>query len=304
MKADSPLRFALSANAVFSLGCAVLMLLQSSLVGDWLGIQVPLVLEAIGVGLVAFAAGLIYLITRQRLATWLAILVSFADFMWVAGSFALVWVFPRLLSPTGKVLVLEVAAGVFLFGAWQIWAAGRAHRTAHDGEYRHCIVVDTNAPVEGMWRVVGSIGEIKNYMPLLKNSIILDGKAPGVGAVRTCETHAGQRWSEECTAFNPGHSFEVRFRTEDGDFPLPVATMRGGWEVAPSGAGARVTVWWELKPTSRLLAPLFLPLFAFQMDRDFKGIIERMTVAALGGNADPRANTKSGAVVRLLPNVC
>ncbi|MDD5035536.1 MAG: SRPBCC family protein [Methylococcaceae bacterium] len=304
MKAALPLRLALSANAIFSFSCAVLMLLRPALVGEWLGIQVPLILQLVGIGLVVFAAELIYLSTRQRLATWLALLVSAADFMWVAGSIVLLLAFPQLFSSLGKVLILAVAGEVFVFGAWQIWAAGRAHRTARDGEYRHCIIVETNAPAEKMWRVVGNIGDIKNYMPLLKSSVILNGKEPGVGAVRACESHAGQRWSEECTAFHSGHSFDVRFLTEDPNFPLPVETMRGGWEVTPSDIGSRVMVWWELQPSNKLLAPLFLPLFAFQMDRDFQKIIQRMTVAALGKNGEVQMQSNSGVNVRLLPSIC
>ncbi len=33
-----------------------------------------------------------------------------------------------------------------------------------------------------MWSVVSQLGDIQNYMPTLKSSEVLDGKAPGVGA--------------------------------------------------------------------------------------------------------------------------
>lgn len=304
MKAALPLRLALMTNSIFSFSSALLMLFCPAVVGEWLGIQAPLILEVVGIGLVAFAAELIYQATRQRVATWRALLASAADFSWIAGSIVLLLAFPQLFSPLGNALILAVAGAVFVFGAWQLWAAGRAHRIEDSGEYRHCIIVETNAPAEKMWRVVGNIGDIKNYMPSLKRSVILDGKVPGLGAVRACEDRAGKQWSEECTAFNPGHSFAVRFLSEAPNFPFPAKTMRGGWEVTPSDVGSQVMVWWELTPKSKLLAPVILPLLAFQADRDFPKVIQRMTTAAAGENGEGKMQSSGGVFARHLPSLC
>lgn len=304
MKPDSPLRLALVANAIFSLFSALFMLFRPVMVGEWLGIQVPLILQIIGSGLVIFAAELIYQATRQRVATWRALIASAADFSWVAGSIVLLLAFPQLFSSLGNMLVLTVAGAVFVFGAWQLWAAGRAHRTGEGGAYRHCIIVETNAPAAKLWQIVGAIGDIKHYMPALKNSVILGGNTPGVGAVRACEDRAGKQWSEQCTAFNPGRSFEVRFVSEAANFPFPAKTMKGGWEVMPLGSGSQVMVWWELIPKSNLLAPLILPVLAFQADRDFPKIIQRMAVAALGENGVMPRPSKNGVFARLLPSFC
>lgn len=304
MKAALPLRLALAANAVFSLSSALFMFFCPALVGEWLGIQAPLILQLIGIGLAIFGAELIYEATRQRVASWRALLVSIADFSWVAGSIALLLAFPQLFSSSGNALVLVVAGTVFGFGAWQLWAAGKTHKTGKADEYRHCIIVETNAPAEKMWQVVGNIGDIKSYMPSLKHSVILDGKTPSVGAVRACEDRAGKRWSEECTEFNLGRSFAVRFLTDDPNFPFPVKTMRGGWEVTPSNVGSQVMVWWELTPKSKLLAPIILPLLAFQVDRDFPKIIQRMAIAALGKNGEVQTQPHAGVFARLLPSFC
>ncbi|MGB7651202.1 MAG: SRPBCC family protein [Gallionella sp.] len=304
MKAVLPLRLALAANAVFSLSSALFMLFRPALVGEWLGIHAALILQLVGCGLVIFAVELIYQATRQRVATWRALLASVADFSWVAGSIVLLLAFPQLLSPSGNVLVLAVAGAVFGFGAWQLWAAGRAHKTGKDGEYRHCIIVETNVPAEKMWRVIGNIGDIKNYMPSLKHSVVLEGKMPSVGAVRACEDYAGKQWSEECTEFNFGRSFAVRFLSEAPNFPFPAKTMRGGWEVTPSDVGSRIVVWWELTPKSKLLAPVILPLLAFQADRDFPKIIERMATAALEKNSEVQIQSNTGVFAGLLPSFC
>jgi ribosome-associated toxin RatA of RatAB toxin-antitoxin module len=304
MKAVLPLRLALAANAVFSLSSALFMLLRPAMVGEWLGIHAPLILQVVGIGLAVFAAELICQATRQRVAPWRALLASIADFSWVIGTIVLLLSFPELFSPLGNVLVLAIGGAVFVFGAWQLWAAGRAHRIGESGEYRHCIIVETNAPAEKMWRVVGNIGDIKDYMPSLKHSIVVNGKTPCVGAVRACEDRAGKQWSEECTEFNAGRSFSVRFLSEAPNFPFPAKTMRGGWEVMPSSVGSRVMVWWELTPKSKLLAPIILPLLAFQADRDFPKVVQRMAAAALETNGEVQMQPTARVFARLLPSFC
>jgi len=300
----SPLRLALATNAGFSLSSALCMLLQPALVGEWLGIDAPQILQLVGIGLAVFATELAYQATRQRVATWRALLASAADLLWTVGSIVLLLAMPQLFSVFGSVLVAAVAGVVFLFGAWQLWAAGRAHRIGANGEYRHCIIVETNAAADKLWSVVSNIGEIKNYMPSLKRSVVLDGKMPGVGAVRFCEDQAGKQWSEECTEFNSGRSFAVRFLSEAANFPFPAKTMRGGWEVRPSVSGSQVMVWWELTPESKLLAPIILPLLAFQADRDFPKIVQRMATAAIGKNGEAQTQSSGGVFARLLPSFC
>jgi len=258
------------------------MLVSPATVADWLGIQGLLVIQIIGIGLIIFAADLAHQATRPRPATWRALYASIGDFLWVGGTFALLALFPTALSVSGNVLVVLVAVVVFILGAWQIWGIVSAHRVPGSSLYRHCILVAVDAPAEAMWQVIGRIGDIKEYMPSLKSSVILDGKPADVGAVRVCENHAGQRWAEECTSFESGRSFDVRFLAEAPDFPFPTKSMRGGWRVDPTENGSEVMVWWELEPRQQLLAPIVLPILAFQVDRDFPKIVGRMAADALG----------------------
>lgn len=224
------------------------MLLQPALPGAWLGIQATLIYRVVGAGPALFSVELFFQALRPRVSTWRALLASIADFLWVGGSLALLVAVPELFSNQGNILVLATAGVVQLFGLWQLWAAGRAHRSARNGEYRHCIVVETNAPADRMWRIVGDLGKIENYMPSLKYSTLLEDRDPGVGAVRACENQAGQQWQEECIEYIPGRSFSVRFLAEAPGFPFPVKSMRGGWEVNPTDGGSQVMIWWELKP--------------------------------------------------------
>ncbi len=289
MNSNRPLRVALFVNAVFSATCALLLLTLPAFVGDLLSIQAPLILRLVGVGLLIFSVDLMHQATQLRLGTWRVLYASMGDFLWVIGSVSGLLLFPRLLSVTGVAIVTVVALVVFAFGIWQIWGIDRAHRSENPALRRHCLVVHSKAPAADIWNVIERMGDIQNYMPSLVRSEILDGKAPGVGAVRHCTDKAGRSWSEECIRFEPGYSFTMRFISEAPDFPFPASMMFGGWEVIPVGRESDVVVWWEIAPKPRFLAPILLPILAFSADRDFVQIVRRMTNDVLkqdyrGGN--------------------
>jgi hypothetical protein len=304
MKRSRPLRAALLANAVFSTSCASVMIFAPAWVGDRLGLQIPLVLQIVGLGLVIFAVDLVHQATRPRMATWRALYASLADFLWVVATVGGVTFFAENLSDSGLFTVSAVAAMVFAFGAWQLWGINRVHRMPESGLYRHCVPVHVNASAEAIWSVVSQLGEIQNYTPALKSSEVLDGKDPGVGAIRRCVNQAGKAWAEECVAFEPGCRFIVRFLAEAPDFPFPARAMVGGWEVFPSGDGSDVMVWWELQPKPAFLAPVLMPMLAFQGDRDFPKVIARMANAARSREDHPSADAELRSAMRPLPRFC
>ncbi|MDZ4297760.1 MAG: SRPBCC family protein [Moraxellaceae bacterium] len=296
----TPLRMALAANALFSLTCAGVMILFPATVGQWLGVNAPLLLQTLGAGLVLFAVDLLHQATRQRLATWRALYASLADLLWVVASVIVLVAFTQLFTPVGTALVVAIAAIVLLFGLLQLRGIALLHRLPVTCLYRHCITVQTDAPADAMWAIVARLDEIQRYMPSLKRSEVLDGLSPGLGAIRQCEDHGGKQWTEECIAFNAGRSFDVRFYTEAPDFPFPARTMVGGWEVLPTQSGSQVRVWWELTPKPAWLASVVLPLLAWQADRDFPKVIGRMAAQAQGKTMEGGSAGK----VRLLPEFC
>lgn len=303
MNSSLPLRIALMANAVFSLSCAMSMVFNSSIVEEILGIQAPLLIQSVGIGLVVFAVDLLHQATRKRVVTWRSLYSSTADFLWVLATLILLGIFPNALSSSGNLLAIAIAITVFTFGVWQLWAIQRAHQLP-TGEYRLCVPVFVNVPAKEMWNVVSNLGDIKKYAAALKSSVVLNRQTPGVGAVRACEDHSGQRWSEECVQFEDNRSFVLRFVSEAPDFPFPVQTMIGGWEIVPWDRGTQIMVWWELMPKPKYLASIILPLLAFQTDRTLPKIIQNMAADALGSTSKSMSQGNQTAIARLLPKFC
>ena len=306
MNTSRPLRTALLSNALFSAGCGMVLILNPAWVGLLLGFEADLIFMLVGAGLVLFAIDLVHQATRPRMQTWRALYASAADFLWVLGSIAGVLIFHEALSATGMLTVMVIASIVLVFGISQLWGIDRVHRNPETGLYRHCILVNTAAPADSIWKVIRDLGAISHYTPTLRESMLLGSKAPGVGAIRRCVDQDGRAWSEECIEFSDiERSYLVRFRADVPSFPFPASYMLGGWTVMPNHEDATVMIWWELEPKPKLLAPLMLPVLAFQVDRDFPALIGRMAEDASGlGLKDNAAVTTQHGMTRLLPRWC
>ena len=121
MENYSPLRLALRLNAGFSSLSALIILFTHASLGDAMGIASP-ILVAVAVGLGAFAGHLVYTAARTDAAKLRAesLRHSISDFVWVAGSVALI--LARVLTATGSWILAAVAIPVLVLGILQ-WRA-------------------------------------------------------------------------------------------------------------------------------------------------------------------------------------
>lgn len=299
------LRFALLGNALFSTLSGLLLLLAPGTVGNWLGVEADWILRVLGAGLLGFALDLIHQATRSRMVSWRGLLSSLADLAWVLSTAGLLILTPGWFSPLGAGLLIAVASVVLVFGCLQFLGVKRLHQVPGSSRiYRHCVLVEAQAPASVIWESVGQLGDISRFMPTLKHSFIRDDRPPGTGCVRQCEDQSGKKWAEECTAYNPAtRSLEVNFLCGEPGFPFPASSMRGGWRVNPIGeSSCEVMVWWELEPEPAWMAAVFMPVLAFQVDRDFPVVIGNM----VEHNADQRdAGISTGLPpARVIPRFC
>jgi hypothetical protein len=278
---EHPLRLPLLANALFSAVTGLILALVPAALGELLGPKASTLYVVLGVGLLAFSGGLVWLASRPRPAWVVAVLL--ADLGWVVGTMAVVGFTWSAWKTAGVVAVATTNAVVMLLVFAQ--ARGILRVFAVPGEpnrYEVCVRVDTPVESRRLWPIVADLGTISEYMADLVSSE-LEGDAPaGVGAVRTCENRRGQRWSERCVRWREGDSFDVRFLTEDPAFPYPFSDMIGGWRLVPKEAGCAVEVWWHVVPRQRWLAPFLLPLMRQGAARSFEAVVASMVARAEG----------------------
>ncbi len=296
------LRVALLANAAFSLSSALVLLCASGTVHRLIQFPDPIVLQALGAGLLLFGLDLTHQGTRARMQSWRALLASIADLLWVLASGALMIWPPAHLSATGHLLIAIIALAVFGFGLGQLYGIHRLHWNPRTQRYRHCLSVAVKVETRDLWPILGDLGSVARFMPSLKSSQLIGAATPGVGAIRECRDLNNRRWQERCTGIEPGHSITLTFMAEASDFPYPASVMEGGWQLLAHADGSMVRVWWELRPRPFWMAVLLLPMLAWQADQRFPVVIGHMANAASGGAAE-KSNSSQGAP-RLIPHIC
>lgn len=113
------LRTALRANAAFSTLSGLGLLLAPDAIGALLGVDAPLVLRGIGIGLLVFAVDLVWFSRSARTLPTMGRAAVLGDALWVLGTLALALLLPGLLSPTGWMVAAAVALAVAGFGTAQ-----------------------------------------------------------------------------------------------------------------------------------------------------------------------------------------
>lgn len=273
------LRGALGANALFSFSTGLLLVGAPEWTAAMLGDVTPWMLRLIGVGLLLFAAFLVWVARRPESRAAYALLATGADLGWVAGS-AVLLVFP-VLSSTGVGVVVGVAGVVLVFALLQgagLRALTRNRRGTTTARSAFEITQRVEAPPAVVWDLVRDLEGIRRFSSAIQTVEVTGDR---VGARRTCENQSGQRWSEDVIAWDdPARTLTLRFDAEAPDFPLPVEEMYGGWAVEAAGDHTDVTVWYEYTVPGGLLGEMAAPLVAQRFRRMMEAILSNMEAEA------------------------
>jgi uncharacterized membrane protein len=263
------LRRALGANALFSASTGLLLTGAPDWTAALLGDVASWILRLIGVGLLLFAAFLVWVARRPTPPAAYAMLATGADLGWVAGS-AVLLAFP-VLSTTGGGLVAGVAGVVLVFALLQgagLRALTHNRRGKTTARSAFEIKRQVQASPAAFWDLVRDLDGIGRFSSTLESVEVTGDR---VGARRTCENPSGQRWAEDVIEWDDAaRTLTLKFDAEAPDFPLPVTEMYGGWSVEAAGDHAGVTVWYEYTVPGGLLGELAAPLVA----QRFRGMME------------------------------
>jgi len=113
------LKAALRANGVFSIMCAVDLLLFSTPIAKAMGAVAPWILQVMGVGLVIWALSLAWVSSRPVINQTLVKAIVIADLGWVLGSAVLLVELPGVFSVLGSMVLVVVALIVLVIAVLQ-----------------------------------------------------------------------------------------------------------------------------------------------------------------------------------------
>lgn len=284
MQATTTLRTALLSNALFSTLSGLVFIIFSRSVADLIGIGEPIIYQVVGVGLLGFASFVGWIGTRKQIDTFLAALISIADFLWVVGTLGLIMLVFGALQPAGIFTLLLIAAIVLFFGLRQLQGIGSVYATSGKPHtHMLCVAVDTPASPTEIWPIIADLQSIRLYSPNLTEVILRHDAEPGVDVVRQCTDVNGKTWGEYCRRYDhQARRIEFEFLADEPGFPYPFKKMLGGWEVEPNGTGSTINIWFEVTPKYGIAHSIILTLMARNLASSFGAVVARMTAAARG----------------------
>jgi len=118
---SSPIRSILYANAIFSGVSGLLFIIASQPIARFLGINIPLAILMLGVGLVGYAALLYLNASRPEISRSFVLFAVVADSVWVLLSIILLLTNWLPLTVSGRWVVGIVAALVDVFATLQFF---------------------------------------------------------------------------------------------------------------------------------------------------------------------------------------
>ena len=113
----------LQLNAISTAACAAGMLVTRGTLYTFFGLDTPLLLDVLAVGLLAYAAALGLAAVRQPVTRQALMAFTVADGLWVAASALVLLAFWGQLALIARFLIVAVAVVVEIFATLQLRAA-------------------------------------------------------------------------------------------------------------------------------------------------------------------------------------
>jgi hypothetical protein len=112
-------------NAVSTAACAVGLLATRGTLYTLFGLPSPALLDAIAIGLLAYAGALAVVAVRRPVTRQALMAFTVADGLWVAASVVVLLLYWSQLAPVARFLVVAVGLAVEVFATLQFRAARR-----------------------------------------------------------------------------------------------------------------------------------------------------------------------------------
>jgi ribosome-associated toxin RatA of RatAB toxin-antitoxin module len=233
----------ISVNALFSGGCGLLLLAAAT------ALTVPLGLPAwwlagVGVGLLAFAGLLLWILAEPRRLAAGGRAALAADLAWVVGAVVVLVGFPSVLTPTGRTALTMLTGVVALLTSSQAMGLSRIRGRTAMGTSRLTLRAQRTiaAHPERVWAAVADVADYARFASGIAATEVVSGD--GEGMVRACTDQRGGHWRETCTQWDEGHRYRmtVDVDTYPLSYRLLLHELAQTWSVEPVGDHTRVTL--------------------------------------------------------------
>lgn len=307
-----PLRLALVANGIFSLLSGACFVLAPSAIASIVfayppvvfGLSAATLVAELGIGLLAFAALVLWTAGQSILHRGRAKLITALDVGWVLASAGLLFAAPELWTSAGLWVVVIVALAVAVFALEQTLGLMLLYQGQSDIEALRqgdqltlTAKAMSRASAERVWQVMSHQEAYADVADNISKVEVTGGS--GTSLERRCFDNDGKSWKESCTLWDEGRAFAFRVHTEAPDYPYPIAALAGEWSLSPMSDGTQIQMVFHVTAKPGLLNGLLFRLmaapFSSVCDRLLQRWIDIMEGTARPDRADLRHENKRTA---------
>ena len=257
-------------NAIFSGVSGITLIIFHMGIAKHFGIENGQIFWIIGIGLLLFAASIVYEIRRQKATGVLAII--FQDFLWVIGSVLLLVLQPFDLSKVGNITILVVALMVLFLGIGQAKALAQADSTGKSGIKQLSFERIMHGSKSEVWKLVSDVANYDKVAPGLDDVTIISGE--GLGMVRRC-SHGNDQWTETCSVWNEEQEYAFEVNTSAPDYPHPFKYLKGHWLVETIDEDhTRVTMTFEFEYLKKRQNWMLHPFLKGRFSKDAEALLD------------------------------
>lgn len=294
-----PLRLALSANGVFSLLTGAACVLAPTAIVSIVfahpptvfGIAAPTLITELGIGLLAFAALVLWTAGQSMLRRGRARLITALDIGWVLISAVLLVAAPGLWTSAGVAIVIVVAIIVAAFALEQALGLLLLYQGKSDvqamrlgNQLTLTARAVTHASPERVWQVMSHQEAYADVADNISKVEVTDGA--GTTLERRCYDNDGKSWNESCTLWDEGRAFAFRVHTEAADYPYPISALSGEWSLSPVSDSTQIQMTFHVTAKPGLINALLFRLMAAPFSVICDRLLQRW-IEIMEGTAKP-----------------
>lgn len=312
---DTPLRAALMFNGFFSSALGIACLFAAAPLASLLfrqefsilGLSASSVLFELGIGLLVFAALVLFTARQAMINRGRAKLITALDIVWVAATVIMLATVSDYFSGYGTTTVIAIMIVVLFFAIMQAFGLAMLYQGKNDivsTRQKNTMTLTastfTRADPERVWQVISDQEAYAEVADNISRVEIVSGQ--GQEMVRKCTDNDGRSWNETCTMWDEGRAFAFRVHTEAEDYPYPIAKLFAEWSLIPGSDLTRIRMVFRVTAKPGLLNRLIFIVMAAPFGATCDRLLDNW-VARIEGRAASTSSTNPASAKPADPTV-
>ncbi len=179
-----------------------------------------------------FSLTMVVEIKKQRALAILWIIIQ--DIMFTMASIYVLIFRPFDISDTGYLFIGLFLIPIIFFITYQSLGLSRIDAKGGTNVKLMSFKRRVKEDKSKVWKIISDVGNYHKVAPNIDGLEVVSGEK--IGMIRSC-SHGKDSWTETCSLWEEEKEYSFEVDTTPLDYPYPLKTLRGNWQVNEIGKG-------------------------------------------------------------------